>query len=230
VKSIAIITARGGSKRIHRKNIKLFYGEPIISYSIKAAINSKLFTEIIVSTDDNEIAKIAVSYGAKVPVLRSYKNSNDDASTVDALLEVIAYYKSIDLYFDNACCIYPTAPFISSDVLLKAFRVFQTNKFDSLFPVLKYRYPIHRALVIDSSKRVSMLRSEYISTKSQDLIETYHDAGQFYWFDVAKFLYNKQLFSKNSGAIVLSEMQAHDIDELEDWEIALFKFRYLHET
>jgi len=156
LKNIAIIPARGGSKRIPRKNIKNFLGKPIIAYSIEAALESKLFDEVMVSTDDKEIAETAIKYGAQVPFLRSDNNADDYATLADVLIEVINEYKSKDTSIDNICCILPTAPFVTSNRLIEAFNLFTKNKFDSLFPVLEFSYPIKRSLIKKEDGTVKM--------------------------------------------------------------------------
>jgi pseudaminic acid cytidylyltransferase len=224
--NIAIIPARSGSKRIPRKNIKLFCGKPIVAYSIEVAIQSNLFDEIMVSTDDEEIAIVAQGYGAKVPFFRSEKNSDDFATTIDVIKEVIESYKKRGDTFKYGCCIYPTAPFISNSLVNEAFRKLFNNKFDSLFPVLKYSYPIWRSLKMENEK-ISMWWPENLNKRSQDLPASYHDAGQFYWFNVERTIQSGSLLSNNTGAIIVDELHVHDIDTQQDWETAEFKYLYL---
>jgi len=221
---IAIIPARGGSKRIPRKNIKNFLGKPIISYSIQAALDSNLFDEVMVSTDDYEIAKIAKQFGAKVPFMRSTKNSNDFASTYDVIEEVINEYKIQGLKFDKICCIYSCAPFISPEILIKALEKLEDKKFDSVFPVLKYSFPIQRALKRDDDK-ITMIVEDNLNIRSQDLEESYHDAGQFYWCKTKQLLKSKKLLTSNTGCVVISELEAQDIDTKTDWKLAELKYR-----
>jgi len=166
---LAIIPARGGSKRIPRKNIKLFLGEPIISYSIKAALKSNLFDEVMVSTDDNEIKEIALKYGAKVPFMRSAKNSNDYATTVDVVEEVLETYRLQKKQFDYCCCIYPTAPFVSENLLTEAFHKLLEHKFDCVFPVSKYSFPIQRGMTINKEDKIEMIDASKMNVRSQDL-------------------------------------------------------------
>lgn len=225
---VAIITARGGSKRIPRKNIKHFLGKPIIAYSIDAALSSGLFDEVMVSTDDEEIAKISKSYGAKVPFIRSPETSNDTATTVDALTEVLETYKSEGLNFIFACCIYPTAPFVNIELLNNAFNKLKEQHFDCVFPVLPFSFPIQRALKLGSKDMIEMFDSKYLTTRSQDLEPAFHDSGQFYFISVEAFLEKQSLYTDNTGVIKLSELAAHDIDTLEDWEIAEFKYILLN--
>lgn len=220
---IAIITARGGSKRIPKKNIKDFLGKPIISYSIETALKSKLFDEVMVSTDDEEISKIAIQYGATVPFLRSKKNSDDFTGTAQVLIEVLEKYIEMGESYDHVCCIYPTAPFISSERLEKAYELMLNKNYKSVFPIVCYSSPIQRALRVSNSK-VSMFQSDYINKRSQDLEKAYYDAGQFYWFQTKFFLKDKTLHTDMTGGIILSDFEAHDIDTPEDWEMAELKY------
>ena len=224
--NLCIIPARGGSKRIPRKNIKLFLGKPIIAYSIKAAIQSGLFDEVMVSTDDKEIADIAKKYGAKVPFMRSEKNSDNFATTFDVIEEVISAYRKENIEFDNACCIYPCAPFAKSEKLEEAYGEFRKNKRDVVFPVIPYSFPIQRAIRINSNK-VKIINVEFLNTRSQDLEQSYHDAGQFYFFNIQKVLENKSLLTGNTGAIIISEMEGQDIDNEIDWKLAELKYELL---
>ncbi len=226
MKTVCIITARGGSKRIPRKNIREFCGKPIIGYSIETALESRIFDEVMVSTDDEEIADVAKNYGAKVPFLRSVKNSDDYSGTSDVLLEVLESYHNMGMTFQFACCIYPTAPFITSELLKKAFIDVSNNNYDSVFPVLKFSFPIQRALRKNEAGFMTMFHPENLTKRSQDLEPAFHDAGQFYFFHVERFQQTKKLWMEKSGGIVLSELDAHDIDTEEDWKIAEFKFHY----
>jgi len=226
--NIAIIPARGGSKRIPKKNIKNFLGKPIIAYSIETALKSGLFDEVMVSTDDTEIAEIAKKYGAKVPFMRSKENADDFATTADVLKEVLQNYKQFQQRnFDYACCIYPTAPFVSTELLQKSFDLLKEKNFDTAFPVMAYAYPIQRALKINQDK-MQLFQPEHLNTRSQDLEKAYHDAGQFYWFQVDKFQKFGKLWTDNTGVIVIKESQAQDIDTLEDWQLAEIKYKILH--
>ncbi|MEQ8704218.1 MAG: pseudaminic acid cytidylyltransferase [Phaeodactylibacter sp.] len=222
---LAIIPARGGSKRIPRKNIKLFLGKPIISYSIEAAIASGLFDEVMVSTDDEEIAEIARSHGAKVPFMRSNKNADDFATTSDVIHEVLQHYKIIGNSFEFVCCIYPTAPLISTANLKKAFNILEAKGYMSVFPAINFSYPIWRSLKMEPDGRVLMNWPEYEKTRSQDLPTAYHDAGQFYWLCVDNFMKEQKLFGANSGVLLLSEIEVQDIDNIEDWILAELKMQ-----
>lgn len=229
MKTLAIITARGGSKRIPRKNIKPFLGKPIIAYSIESAINSGLFDEVMVSTEDDEIAAIAMGYGAKVPFRRSPKNADDFATTADVIVEVLESYEAIGQEFDYAICIYPTAPFIDSDLINRGFDLLTKGNYDTVFPAMPFGFPIQRAIKLNAEARIEMLQPEHLRTRSQDLEQTYHDCGQFYWLNVEKFRQKQEIWTDNSGIVILSEMEAHDIDNIEDWKVAEFKYQILQQ-
>lgn len=218
---IAIITARGGSKRIPRKNIKDFLGKPIIAYSIETALKTNLFNEVMVSTDDNEIAEIAKKYGAEVPFMRSAKTSDDCATTNDVLEEVIAEYKKTDREFDYICCIYPTAPLIQADSILKTFTLLQESDANMVIPIVRFSYPVQRAFKRSQNNEISFVYPEYTRTRSQDLEPMFHDSGSFYW-------YKKSFFTSQSAAkclgFELSELEVQDIDNLVDWKIAEIKY------
>ena len=225
---LAVITARGGSKRIPHKNIKSFCGKPIIVYSIEAAVKSNCFDEVMVSTDDEEIAGIARKHGAVVPFMRSGKTATDFATTADVLLEVIEEYKKIEKIFTYICCLYPTAPLISSDNLSNAFQLLQSDStLDVVLPIVRFSFPIQRAFQMHNNK-ISFMNPEYALTRSQDLEPAFHDAGQFYFFRMDAFIKNKSLISKNSAAIILPELQVQDIDNLEDWILAEIKYAFIH--
>lgn len=222
-KCVAIITARGGSKRIPGKNIRDFCGQPIIKYSIEAALCSDLFNEVMVSTDDMEIAEISKNFGAKIPFMRSKKTSDDYATTADVIEEVLLEYQKLGQNFDYACCIYPTTPFITSKKLKNAFDNLINTDADSLIPVVKFGYPIQRALKIENNK-VKLLFPENINKRSQDLEQTYHDCGQFYFLKTETFLKDKSLFTENTAFLEIPESEVQDIDIEEDWKIAELKF------
>lgn len=224
--NLAIIPARGGSKRIPRKNIKPFLGKPIIAYSIEAALKSNLFDEVMVSTEDDEIAKIAKEFGAKVPFLRSKDNANDFAVLADVIEEVMTIYKKQNKNFDTICCILPTAPFVTSKIILEAYNKLKVNDLDSVFPILEFSFPIQRSLKIENDK-INMVWSENLNVRSQDLEPRYHDSGQFYWVKSSSFNKEKKLLTDNSGAIVISELQAQDIDTETDWKLAEIKYKIM---
>lgn len=225
---LAIITARGGSKRIPRKNIKDFLGKPIIAYSIEAALSSELFDEVMVSTDDQEIADIALQYGAKVPFFRSKKNADDYATTAEVIEEVLSAYKKNSILFDYTCCLYPTAPFISSQKLKASFNKLKSGKFDTLFPVVKFSYPIQRALA-KKEDQIAMVWENHLTSRSQDLEDRYHDAGQFYWLKCNTFVNHKKLLTNNSGFYEVNELSVQDIDNETDWQLAEMKYRLINE-
>ena len=224
--NICIIPARGGSKRIPRKNIKEFLGKPIIAYSIKAAIDSGLFDEVMVSTDDIEIADIAKKYGAKVPFMRSTKNSNDFATTFDVVEEVIQAYELNGKEFENICCLYSCAPFVKAETLHLALKELIDKKFDMVFPIIAFGFPIQRALS-ESDGKIAMIYEENLNIRSQDLEERFHDAGQFYWCNTMKLLKNKKILTSNSGGIIISELKSQDIDTEIDWKLAELKYKLL---
>jgi len=228
MKPLAIIPARGGSKRIPRKNIKLFLGKPIIAYSIEAAIKSDLFGMVMVSTDDQEIADIAKSFGATVPFFRSKENADDFASTVDVLKEVLATYKKNEKSFECACCIYPTAPFITAALLKESYDRLIKENLDSVFPALQYSYPIQRALKLNGNNKMEMFHPEYLNTRSQDLELAFHDSGQFYWFKTLALETKGKLWTNNTGIVIVPEMECQDIDTMEDWMIAEYKWKLLN--
>ncbi len=180
---IAIIIARGGSKRIYKKNIKLFLGKPIISYSIKTALKCDFFDEIMVSTDDKEIAEISKSNGAKIPFIRSEKNSSDISTTADVIEEVIISYRKIGINPKYVCCIYPTAPLLDFKTLARAYEIITKKDIKSVIPVSKFNYPIQRSLIIENNN-LKMYWPENTDKRSQDLLNFYHDVGQFYFLQV----------------------------------------------
>lgn len=226
---LCIIPARGGSKRIPRKNVKDFLGKPIIAYSIETAIASGLFDEVMVSTDDIEIAEIAKKYGASVPFFRSVDNANDFATTMDVLFEVLEEYKKIDKKFDVVCCIYATSPFVSSEILQNSYTVFKQKNFESLFPVIKYSFPIQRSLSVDNNK-LAFNYPENANKRSQDLKDSFHDAGQFYWMKENLICKGAVVVTSNTGAYEISELQGQDIDNELDWKLAELKYELLQST
>ncbi len=223
-KRIAIITARGGSKRIPKKNIKVFCGKPIIAYSIEAAISSELFDEVMVSTDSEEIAGIAKKYGASVPFMRSAETSNDYATTNDVLIEVFNEYKKRGQEFDIAVCIYPTAPFVTADKLKRAIDMVEKDGADAVTPVVQFSFPPQRAFII----RDNALEYQYpenASARSQDLEPIYHDCGQFYVMKPKNVM--DGIIIKKTTPIVMPESEVQDIDTVEDWKIAEMKYQIM---
>lgn len=227
-KSIAIIPARGGSKRIPRKNIKEFCGKPIIAYSIEAALQSNLFDTIMVSTDDQEIAKISQQYGAEIPFFRSKNNSNDYAPLAVVVEEVLKSYAEIGKTFEAFCCILPTAPFINANFLITAHNKLNKTNCTAIFPVAQFSYPIQRALHFNGNN-ITMINPENMQVRSQDLEKTFHDAGQFYFLKTDAFNKEHVLFTKNASAMELPELMVQDIDTEIDWKIAELKYRLINE-
>jgi N-acylneuraminate cytidylyltransferase len=228
MKKIAIIPARGGSKRIPRKNIKNFLGKPCIAYSVENAIKTNLFDEIMVSTDDQEIADIAIKYGAKVPFYRSEKNSNDIATTSDVLIEVLNEYEKLNLNFEIACCIYPTTPLLTSDKLNAGFELFKNEDYNVVLSSVKYSHPIQRAFSIEEDGKIQLISPENEFKRTQDLEKYYHDAGQFYWFKKEYLKRKKSLLNGKIGAVIIDESMTQDIDNYSDWSLAEYKYKILN--
>lgn len=221
--SVAIITARGGSKRIPRKNIKPFLGKPIILYSIEAALASGLFDEVMVSTDDQEIADISVAAGACVPFMRSAETSNDFAGTRAVLLEVLEEYSKRGRKFDYMACLYPTNPFITAGKLMDAMNLLKEKNCREVLPVVEFSYPPQRSFIRSASGSIQYKWPEYYPCRSQDLEKFYHDAGQFYCYDVEKFLSE----TGDIYPLICPETQVQDIDNENDWVLAEIKMEYL---
>jgi pseudaminic acid cytidylyltransferase len=224
LKRIAIIPARGGSKRIPNKNVNEFFGRPIIAYSIEAAIGCGLYDEIMVSTDCELIRDVALQYGAKVPFLRSTINSNDFSTTFDVLEEVINWYSQNGIKFEEGTCIYACAPFITSSLLKQSFRLLKKGS-DCVFPVIQYSHPIQRAIEVSVDGKVIPFFDTDYAARTQDFKKAFHDAGMFYTFDIEKLLINKSLRTENSTAIEIDELSAHDIDNENDWKLAELKYK-----
>lgn len=227
--NVAMIPARGGSKRIPRKNIKSFLGKPIIAYSIEAAKAAGCFDKIIVSTDDEEIAAVARKYGAETPFIRPENISDDYATTVDVINHSINWFLTNNVSVENICCIYATAPFVEAVDLQQGLSALQDSGFSFAFSATSYAFPIQRAIKVDESGAVEMFHSEYLNTRSQDLEEAYHDAGQFYWGRAQAFLDRKPIFSPEAFAVQLPRKRVQDIDTPEDWEAAEIAFKLLAE-
>lgn len=226
-RNVAIITARGGSKRIPKKNIKEFCGAPIITYSIQAALESGLFDEVMVSTDSEEIAELAEKYGASVPFMRSEDTSSDFATTADVILEVLSEYEKRGKKFDYACCIYPTAPFLTAEKLCVAMKQIKEKDAAQLTPVVAFSFPPQRSVVIDIDGRMRYKFPEYRQMRSQDLEKMYHDAGQFYIYKVSSYKNAKGKIAQGMIPFILPESEVQDIDNEEDWKIAEMKYTIL---
>lgn len=225
MKNLAIITARGGSKRIPKKNIKEFCGKPIIAYSIESALQSKIFDEVMVSTDSEEIADIARKYGARVPFMRSTQNSGDYAVTADVLREVVSEYHKQGQEFDYVACIYPTAPFVTAEKLQDAYNKLIENHAESINPVVPFSFPPQRCQVIENGLLKYKWPENY-PKRSQDLEQYYHDVGQFYIYKIDALI-NKQRVDWIEIPYVLSELEVQDIDNEIDWAMAEMKYNLL---
>jgi N-acylneuraminate cytidylyltransferase len=217
---IAVIPARGGSKRIPCKNIKPFGGLPMIAWSIRAAIDSQCFDRIIVSTDDNEIAQAAMTHGAECPFVRPPELSDDHTGTIPVIAHAVAWCNDQGHAVNDVCCIYATAPFIRADDIQRGLEILQSSGADYAFSVTSYPFPIQRAIRITPNQRVKMFQPEHFNTRSQDLVEAWHDAGQFYWGRAHAWLAHQPVFSEASAPVALPRYRVQDIDTLEDWERA----------
>ena len=226
--TLAIITARGGSKRIPRKNIKLFMGNPMLSYAVKAVLGSSCFTEVMVSTEDYEIADVACKYGASVPFMRSARTASDTATTADVLREVHDEYAKRGKVFDAILCVYPCVPFLTSEILSQAYTVFKDSGADALMPVAAVSNPIQRALKKNSSGFLEYREPENVFIRSQDLEPMYHDAGMFYFVKTEAFLKYGNVIVPNTAAFIMQERFVQDIDTMEDWAMAELKYRMIH--
>ena len=222
---LCVIPARGGSKRIPRKNLKPFLGKPIIAYSIEIALKSALFDTVMVSTDDEEIAECARKYGAQVPFLRSEINANDYATTQSVLEEVLKEYSDKGIYWSSLFCIYPTAPLAQLESIKEGYDCLVRNELDLVYPVVNFSYPIWRGLRRKKSGQVEFIWQENKNSRSQDLEDVFHDAGQWYWFNLKK--YNTKLNYDNNSTVLLDPCVVQDIDTPSDWLIAELKYQML---
>ena len=224
---LCVIPARGGSKRIPRKNIKIFCGQVMIDYSIKAALDSQCFDQVIVSTDDAEIAEVAKSFGAIVPFVRPDELADDYAGTVSVIKHAIEWFDDQEQPPSEVCCLYATAPFVRADTIKKAYEKMQRTQADYCFTVTSFAFPIQRALKVTAKNRIEMFYPEHLETRSQDLEESYHDAGQFYWGKAESFKQQKPLFSKSATPYILPRHLVQDIDTPEDWKRAELMYQAL---
>jgi len=222
--NLCIIPARGGSKRIPRKNIKDFLGKPIIAYAIEAALKSDLFEDIMVSTDDEEIAEMSQKWGASIPFMRSQKTSNDFATTYDVLEEVLLKYQESQKIFDNLLCLYPCTPLVKSSKIIESYNKLLSYDCSTILTIMPFNFPIQRALK-KSGIAVSYFYPEFENSRSQDLEKSYHDAGQFYWMKIDSLLAEKKILMKKTGYLALSEMEAQDVDTMMDWELLKLKYQ-----
>lgn len=228
MKNLAIIPARGGSKRIPHKNIRPFLGQPIMAYPIEAAKQSGLFDHIMVSTDDPHIADIAQQYGAEVPFFRSAATANDYAGLADVLLEVIHQYDLLGDMPQNVCCILATAPLISSQDLINAYQHLSDGSCDMVYPIVPFSYPVLRSVVQNEDGYVQMKWPEYYNSRSQDLETFYHDSGTFYWITTDQLLKNKRLTTSRTKGLIVDDLSVQDIDNETDWKLAEMKYQLLH--
>lgn len=224
---IAVITARGGSKRIPRKNIRDFCGKPILAYSIEAALESGVFDEVMISTEDDEIAGIAKGYGASFPFKRSEENADDHSTTVDVLCEVYDNYVELGRKPEVMCCIYPTAPFVTADKLKKAYELFESNNANAVIPVVRFSFPPQRCF-IQNNGFIEYKWKENELARSQDLEPFYHDAGQFYMLKADVMKQRHTLVPDRTVPLILDDMEVQDIDTLDDWKIAEIKYGIIH--
>jgi len=224
--TLAIITARIGSKRIPKKNIRDFCGRPILCYSIEAALNSGVFDEVMVSTDSEEVEKLAKQYGASVPFLRSKKTSDDFATTADVILEVLDGYKKLGYEFDKVFGIYPTAPFVTAEKLKHAMELLIEKNAKKVMPVTAFSAPPQRGYIMKGNF-LAMKHPENANKRSQDLEKMYHDAGQFYGYDTKAFLELKGQIWEDVVPLVMPESEVQDIDNEEDWKIAELKYKLM---
>ncbi|BBM03895.1 pseudaminic acid cytidylyltransferase [Microbulbifer sp. GL-2] len=223
--NFAVIPARGGSKRIPRKNIKEFGGKPMIAWSIEAALKSGCFNQVIVSTDDPEIAETAISYGASVPFIRPAELSDDYTGTIPVIRHSLQWLQNQYTDVKYICCLYATAPFVRASDISTALKSLDNSDADYAFSVTSYSFPIQRAIRLKNTTQVEMVYPEHSNTRSQDLEEVYHDAGQFYWGRVNAWLAEKMIFSPNSIPVRLPRHLVQDIDTLEDWKRAEWMFK-----
>lgn len=222
---LAIIPARGGSKRIPRKNIKAFCGKPMIAWSVEAALASGCFDQVIVSTDDEEIAAVAQKYGADAPFMRPAELSDDHTGTLPVVRHAIEWCKARGTLLDQVCCLYATAPFVRGEDIQRGLGVLEQTGADYAFSVTSYAFPIQRAIRITEAERVEMFHPEHFNTRSQDLEEAYHDAGQFYWGLASAWSEGKVIFSQTSAPVILPRHRVQDIDTPEDWLRAEWMFK-----
>lgn len=227
---LAVIPARGGSKRIPRKNIRPFGGKPMIAWSIEAALQSGCFDQVVVSTDDAEIADVARAHGAAVPFMRPAELSDDHTGTIPVIRHAIEWFKRQGAAPEKVCCIYATAPFVRAEDIRKGLEILGTTDCEYAFSVTSYAFPIQRALRLTAAGRVGMFHPEHFNTRSQDLEEAYHDAGQFYWGKSSAWHAGKPIFSPAAAPVILPRHRVQDIDTPEDWERAEWMFKAMREA
>lgn len=227
---LAVIPARGGSKRIPRKNIKLFDGRPMIAWSIAAALQSNCFDRVIVSTDDEEIAHVAHLHGAEVPFMRPPELADDHTGTTPVIAHAIQWQNAHGEMASEVCCIYATAPFVQASDIQRGLQTLQVSGADYAFSVTSYAFPIQRAIRIRADNRIEMFSPEHFNTRSQDLAEAWHDAGQFYWGQAHAWLRGQPIFSDSAAPVRLPRHRVQDIDTSEDWDRAEWMFKAMQQT
>lgn len=225
MRRLAIIPARGGSKRLPGKNIRDFAGKPMLAWSIEAALKSGLFDTVMVSTDSEEIAKVARAAGAVVPFMRSPETSDDHSILMEVMAEVVGRYEAQGEVYERICCILATAPLLQADSLIRAYDLMQDEGFDTVFPVVAFDYPIQRALRRDPDGRTAMIQPEHYTSRSQDLEPAYHDAALFFWIRREACLAKQSAFAGKAGSFIIDAMQAQDIDTPMDWRLAELKMQ-----
>lgn len=230
MRRLAVIPARGGSKRLEGKNIRDFAGRPMLAWPVQAARASDLFDTVMVSTDDAAIAEVAQAAGADIPFMRRDETANDHAGLMDVLCEVVTDFQQRGQTFDAVCCILATAVFVTPARLLQGYQLLESGNFDSVFPVVRYGSPIQRALRRDATGRTAMLTPEHYSSRSQDLEPAFHDAGQFYWMSSASCLNRTPAYGGRAGSFVVDETEVQDIDTMTDWRLAEMKHRLMMQS
>lgn len=226
---LAVIPARGGSKRIPRKNVKEFCGKPMLAWSIEAALNSGCFDEVMVSTDDTDIAEVARAFGASIPFMRPANLSDDHTGTIPVVRHAAQWFLDRGAATEQICCLYATAPFVRPEDLRRGLDVLEMTAGDYAFSVTSYAFPIQRALRLNQAGRVEMFNPEYFTTRSQDLEEAFHDAGQFYWGTSQAWLEGRTIFAPASAPVMLPRHRVQDIDTMEDWERAEWLFKAMRQ-
>ena len=227
MKKIAIIPARGGSKRIPNKNIKDFFGKPVISYAIETAIKSNLFDEIMVSTDSEEIKKISISSGASVPFMRTKINSTDNSTIYDVIVEVVKKYSKKNINFGYGCCIFPISPLINSEILNKCYQIITNGKYHSVLPLSYTEQPIERALKLDKKNLLKLDNFDVFKKMGQDFEPSYFDTGQFCWFNIKKTINEGSIISSKTKGIILNQFEYQDVNTLDEWEMLKIKYNYM---
>ena len=227
MRKIAIIPARGGSKRIPNKNIKDVFGKPVISYAIETAIKSNLFDEIMVSTDSEEIKKISILSGASVPFMRSKINSTDNSTIYDVIVEVVKEYSKKNINFDYGCCIFPISPLINCEILNKCYQILTNGKYHSVLPLSYTEQPIERALKLDKRNLLKLDNLDVFKKMGQDFEPSYFDTGQFCWLNIKQTISTGSLISSKTKGMILNQFEYQDVNTLDEWEMLKIKYKYM---